>query len=270
MKSNTALRSVQTAEERAKSQLQKSIESKRQFLTRWITKNEMLRVELEMVKQEYDVRVGSLYLKDNQLDLEIIKYRNIKSLMEKGSTFEDAVQTLQNTYYAEELEMEKEQEKMRFEQLIYEKREAVQDESVIKNIKSLWKKLITKYHADLVQDSSEKEKREKIMKQINLAYEEQDLDKLQRIERDEYSIFPAERTVEKLEEILVQIENDIIKQIHEYHEQRMSEWYSWKKRIAQAKKQNRDVFKDIERKLLDDIIRKYELVNSLKQETSVT
>jgi hypothetical protein len=267
MKKEMSLRKISSTEDRAKAQLHKSILSKRKTLTTWLTKNEMLRVELEMVKQEYDVRVGSLYLKDNQLDLEIIKYRNIKSLMEQGISFEKAVEALQETYYAEQLEMEQEAERMRFEEVIFHKREEITDESLLLDIKKLWKQLITKFHADLVQDPEEKMRRNEIMKQINLAYEEQDIDKLKRIEHDEYVSSPHENSIENLEKMLVNIENDIIHQIHFYHEQRMSEWYSWKKRIAYAKKKSVDVFKDIERKLLDDIVKKYEIVNQLKRET---
>ena len=267
MKNKNLLRVVRTAEDREKSHIQKSILSKRKILTTWITKNEMLRVELEMVKQEYDVRVGSLYLKDNQLDLEIIHYQNVVSLMREGKTYESAVDSLKETYYAQQLELGKEEERMRFEELIYQKREEVKDESILFDIKKLWKTLITQFHADLVQDPEEKQRRESIMKQINLAYEELDIEKLKRIKSETYIHTPTETSVAKLEEILVQVENDILHQIHEYHAQKMSEWYTWKKRIAYAKKRSIDVFKDIERRLLDDIVRKYEIVNELKRET---
>lgn len=266
MKKPTSLRKVATPEDRAKAQIQKSILSKRKILTTWITKNEMLKVELEMVKQEYDVRVGNLYLKDNQLDLEIIHYRNILSLMQEGKTYEKAVDALKETYYAEQLELEQEQERMRFEEVIFHKREEVKEPSVLVDIKKLWKQLITKFHADLVQDTDEKIRREEIMKKINLAYEEQDLEKLKRIENETYVTDYTESDLKRLEEILVHIENDIIHQIHQYHEQRMSEWYSWKKRLDIAKKKSIDIFKDIERRLLDDIVKKYEIVNMLKKE----
>lgn len=266
MKKPTSLRKIATPEDRAKAQIQKSILSKRKILTTWITKNEMLKVELEMVKQEYDVRVGNLYLKDNQLDLEIIHYRNILSLMQEGKTYEKAVDALKETYYAEQLELEQEQERMRFEEVIFHKREEVKEASVLIDIKKLWKQLITKFHADLVQDHDEKHRREEIMKKINLAYEEQDLEKLKRIENETYVTDYTESDLKRLEEILVHVENDIIHQIHHYHEQRMSEWYAWKKRLDVAKKKSVDIFKDIERRLLDDIVKKYDIVNMLKKE----
>lgn len=260
------IRSV-SPEEKEKRLLQKAILAKKSILTRWITKTEMLRVELEIVKQQYDVRVGSLYLKDNQLDLEIIHLRNILSLMEEGMSFEQAKESLQKTYYAEQVELEKKQERIRFAELFVSKREEVKEDSIVIDIKKLWKQLIAKFHADLVQDPEEKTKRDNIMKQINLAYETLDLDALQRIDNESYIENYKETTVTRLEEILVALENDISKQIHMYHTLRMSEWYAWKKRLDYGKKKAIDIFKTMENKLLDDIVRKYEILHDLQART---
>lgn len=249
-----------------KKQLQKSILSKRERLTRLLTKNEMLKLELDMVRQEYDVRVGNLYLKDNQLDLEIIHHKNILHLLNQGTTYEDAVKELHETFYAEQLEIEKEKQKIKMEEEILHKREQSHPEEVIKDIKRLWKRLIAKFHPDLVQELGEKRRREEIIKRVNRAYEEYDFELLQRIENDAYIQTYQETTVEKLEEILVTIENEIIKQMALTEELKSSEWVSWKNRIAYSRKKNLDIFADIERELLDDIVKKYAILNELKSQ----
>ncbi|CAN5199363.1 hypothetical protein BH11PAT1_BH11PAT1_2070 [soil metagenome] len=257
-----------TNESTKKKQLHKSIVSKRERLTRLITKNEMLKVELDMVRQEYDVRVGSLYLKDNQLDLEIIHYKNIVQLMDEGKSYEEAVKALEETFYAEQLIIEKEKEKIREEEEILIKREAQEPEAVIEDIKKLWKRLIARFHPDLVQETGEKKRSEEIIKQVNRAYEEYDFALLQRIENDSHIETFEESTLEKLEEILVAVENEIITQMALTEELKSSEWVAWKNRIAYARKRNIDIFKDIERKLLDDIVGKYAILNKLKAQVS--
>lgn len=263
---NSLIVSYTSQDVKQKKELQQSILAKRKRLTALITKNELHKVELEMVKQEYDVRVGNLYLKDNHLDLEIIHYRNILHLMEQGATFEQAVRQLSETFYAEQLRIEKEKEEIAKEQEIYNKREEQTTEVSLSDIKKLWKKLIARFHPDLVMDSEEKKHRETVLKQVNKAYEEYDLDLLQKFEQDIHIQKYEETTIEKLQEILVQIENEIIEQIRLTEELMMSEWNGWKKRIDKAKKKNEDIFKQIERELLDDIVRKYAVLNKLKKE----
>jgi len=260
------IRTSFSRDDKQKKQLQSSILAKRKRLTILITKNELLKVELEMVKQEYDVRVGNLYLKDNHLDLEIIHYKNILHLMEEGLTFEQAVKKLSETFYAEQLRMDQEKEEMKEQEEIYNKREVQSEEFSLADIKKLWKKLIAKFHPDLVTDTTEKKQREELIKQVNRAYEEYDLETLQKLERNIHIETYQETTVEKLEEILVQIENEIIEQVQIAEELQMSEWNGWKKRIERAKKKNEDIFKHIERELLDDIVRKYAILKAYKKE----
>lgn len=251
-------------DERKKAQLRESIIRKRERLLRLITKNELLKVELKLIQREYTVRIGSLYLRDNQLDLEIIHYKNILRLIEEGTTYEEAVLALQQTFYAEQLVMDQEQERIRQEERIFQRQERITTEEEKKDIKKLWKKLIAAFHPDLVSDSEEKKRREKVVKQINIAYEEHDLTTLVRIEQNSHIEKPQDTTIERLEEILVAIENEIIQQVKMYYELCSSEWYGWKERIRQAKKRSQDVFRDFEKSLLDDILKKIRILKDLQ------
>lgn len=261
----TKLSKVITPEDQQKIILQELVKKNKSKLVKIVTKCEMLRVELDMVRQEYSVRVGQLFHKSNQQDLDIIYYRNLIQLMNDGKTYDEAVEELDNTYYAQQRKLEEEKEQMRRAQEIYEKRQQSEIQPEDKNIKNLWKQLVSRFHPDLVQDEKEKKRREEIMKQLNQAYEEQDMDALKNMENDAHVENIALSTIEKLTQILEETENQIIEQEAIYQELRESEWYRWKINIARAKKRKKDIFLDLEQTLLDEIVRKMDTVNELRE-----
>jgi hypothetical protein len=252
-----------TKAEQKRKQLTAVIRKKRTELKQMILKTEMLRVNLDMARQEYMVKVGSLFLKDNTLDLEIIRLRNVLHLMEEGMTYEEAVDKLAKTYYAEQLQFETEQAKIKYEEEIYIKREEHKPQ-ITADLKKLWKKLISLFHPDLTQNPTEKKRRTEIMMSINRAYEEGDYEQLQKIEKEHAA--PKENTIENLEEILLNLMREIEEQTQQYQELHKSEWYDWMLKIEAAKKKHKDIFADTEKRLLDDIIAKFELIKTLKKQ----
>ncbi len=259
-----SLENIPTAKKEAakKKKLLLIIQKKRIQLQEAVIKTETLRVSLEMAKQEYMVKVGSLFLKDNHLDLEIIRYKNILKLMEEGSTYDQAVEELADTFYAQQIEIEREQRKIKEEEQIMLKREEHATDENDGDIKKLWKKLIARFHPDLVQDVEEKKKRDTVMKQINRAYQEWDFDQLVKIDKD--NMAHQETSIDNLEDILLMIMNDIEKQKEEYRELKGSEWFDWMERIERAKKKAINIFAETERMLLDDIVVKYDILNAIK------
>lgn len=250
-------------EAQKRKQLLVVIRKKRTELKHIILKTETLRVNLDMARQEYMVKVGSLFLKDNTLDLEIIRLRNILKLMQEGYTYDESVEKIAQTYYAEQLELEREKERITFEEEIFMKREENKP-LITSDLKKLWKRLIAKFHPDLTQNAIEKNKRNTIMKQINRAYEEGDYEQLLKIEKEHAAT--KETSIESLEEILHTLMKEIDEQIHEYADLKKSEWHDWMIKIENAKKRNKDIFADTERRLLDDIVAKFALIKSLKRE----
>ena len=250
-------------EEKRRKRLLDSINRKREVLKNLIIKTEMLNASVEMAHQEYMAKVGNLFLKDNQMDLEIIRLQNILRLVKEGHSYDDAVKAISETYYNEQLELDREQEKAQKEEAIYRKREAKKT-TPIEDIKLIWKRLIAKFHPDLVQDKTEKQRRHDIMKQVNKAYQEGDMDQLIRIEQDHLE--DKETTVEALEEILISVMASIEDQKRKFKELKESEWYDWMHKIERGKKKNEDIFKDTERNLLDDIVAKIEILNRLRAE----
>lgn len=254
-------------EEKIKKRLQESIFRKRKVLEVWTEKVESLKLDLDLVKNEYTVRIGYLFLKDNQLDLEIIQYKNLKRLMDEGMTYDEAVRAEEDTFYNEILRMQKEQEKIEGEKILFEKRNDVSEE-IQADIKILWKKLIRKFHPDLVTDPEEKLQREDLMKKINQAYAEADIETLQSLEDHLQTDNIEESTIERLEKILVDTGNLIQNAKETFKELRVSEWYGWKKRLEKAKKERVDIFAEMERNLLDDIVKKIEVLQQLRMQVN--
>ncbi len=250
-------------EELKRKQIVMVIRKKRTELKKIILQNETLRVNLDMARQEYMVKVGSLFLKDNTLDLEIIRLQNILLLMEEGLSYEQAAEKISETYYSEQLEFEKEKARIEFEEQIYIKREKHKPQ-ITADLKKLWKKLIAKFHPDLVQNPTEKNKRTMIMKQINRAYEEGDHEKLLKIEKENAAT--KETTIENLEDMLLNLMKEIDEQVTIYKDLKDSEWYDWMIKIEIAKRKNKDIFADTESRLLDDIIEKLDHIKLLKKD----
>lgn len=252
-----------TQEEKNRKTLLLSIKNRRLVLQKLVIRTESLKVRLDLLKKEYMVKIGSLVAKDNHLDLDIIKCRNVIRLMQEGMTYEEALEELKNTFYAEQLEIEKEEESIRLAEKIFEKGINTKSEEEKIDIKKLWKRLIGLFHPDLVQDTDEKKDREKIMQQINLSYEEGDITRLTRIESEHTAT--NETSSEKLEDLLILLENEILQQENEFILLKESEWYKWHLKISRTNATIRDIFSDVEKKLLDDIVVKIELVRELKK-----
>lgn len=246
-------------------QLLNSIRRKRAELKQLVIKVETLKVNLQIAKTEYMVKVGSLFVKDNQLDLEIIRYRNILNLISKGLTYEQAVEKIAQTYYSKQIELDEERHRINQEKTIYIKREE-KIQTHDNDIKKLWKKLISKFHPDLVQDNREKLKRDKIMKEINRAYQERDYDHLLKIGNE--NLPQRENTIDNMEKILVALVQEIEQKIEFYKSLKSSEWYPWMEKINKSKKKTLDIFAETEKRLLNDISAKFDILKSLKLKIS--
>src|SRR5271166_1877545 len=80
--------------------LKKSIRRKRQKLQLLMEKVELLKMELDGIQHIYNARIGWLYIKDNKLDLEIIKYKTITDFVSQGLSLAEAIKKVENSYYS--------------------------------------------------------------------------------------------------------------------------------------------------------------------------
>lgn len=251
-----------TRDQQIQEQLLRSIARKKGILKVLTMKVESLTVELELISHEYNVRIGSLLLQDNELDLEIIRQKNIQKSMEQGLTYNEAVLNEENAWYSEIIRMQKEQESINEEKEILSHREQVSDETQIE-IKKLWKKLVISYHPDLVTDPEKKKEREIIIKKVNAAYRDNNLEALRLLESNAHTDDIPVFTIEALEKKLVAIENTILMQKVLLKNLQNSQWFFWKKRQEKVKN-GKDIFRELEQSLLNDILAKIQILKELK------
>lgn len=248
-----------------KKSLHKTLEKNRKTLLLITAKVEMLKMDLDIIKREYHIRIGKLYLKDDQLDLEMIRFRNIKSFLEQGLSYGDAIKKINEQYYADKKRFDFRDEEIKNDELFFAKRKNV-EEAIKNDIKKLWKKLLFQLHPDLTKNKEEKKQREKIMKKINDAYAQNDFETLKIIENQHTVENLENATIAILEQRIEEIQDSIITLEIEYTTLKTSEWYMWRKKSLAAREKNIDIFKELEENLLEDIARKIKIVTLFRKE----
>ncbi len=241
-----------------KRELEKAISEKEKKLNTLIKKIEQLKIDLTIVKQEYDVKVGRLYLKLDELDLEILRFKKIEDLINKGFSFEEAQKIVEETLRKRREQIKEEYKKLGEEEKDIESRKSISEEEK-EELKKLWRRLAHKYHPDKVGGNEE------MMKKINKAYTEGDLETLRAIDQSGGGNGVETQTIEALKSKLAGLEI-LIKKIHqEYELLKKSEWYILKENIEKAKKQKRDILGELADKVLTEIAKKENQVNELRK-----
>lgn len=253
IKSNTSL-----DEPLEKRELEKVISEREKKLNTLIDEIEQLKIDLTVVKQEYDVKIGRLYLKLDEVDLEILKFKKIEDLISKGFSFEEAQKIVEETLKKRREQIEEEYKKLDEEEKDIESRRDISEEDKAE-LKKLWRKLAHKYHPDKANGNEE------MMKKINKAYAEGDLETLRAIDKNEIGADIEVKTIEALKSKLAGLEKSIKKISQEFEQLMRSEWYILKENIDKAKKQKRDILGELADKVLTDIAKKENQVSELKK-----
>lgn len=216
------------------------------------TKIDILEKELGSIQNEYYKRIGHLYTLLDRLDLEIRFFDEIKELLESGLTYREA----RTQIFAENKDQhDPDQDKGNFPGWNIPKVAPLPhlDEDHKRAIKTLYRKLCQKYHPDLAKNVKEKLRNEAIMKKINQAYHDKNIDALESILELEIVEDMEKASVEFLKKKLSQFINRIYELKKMFSSLVQSEWYNWKIRKDKARKGNKDVFKELESKIKEEI-----------------
>lgn len=214
-------------------------------------KVENLKIDLVVIKQEYNIRIGRLYLRIDELDLKILEFNKIKELLKENHSFDDSKDIIKEKFKTRYKTIDNEYRKLDEEEKIVEKRNDM-PENEKKELKKLWRSLCRKYHPDLTKNSEEKIKNQEIMKKVNKAYFDWDFEALKQIENEHIDDFDN-LSIEILKSKIKDIKLAMIRLKKEYSILKKSEWQIWKNNIEDAKKQGRDLLFELEQKLLQDI-----------------
>lgn len=227
-------------------------------------KVEQLKINLVVIKQEYDIRIGRLYLQMDELDLEILEFKKIEDLLKRKFSLEEAKKIVEETLKARQKTIDEEYTKLEEEEEAVEKRKNI-PENEKEELKKHWRSLAHKYHPDLARNDEDRKRYEEIMKKINKAYADGDLEALKAIEQkhiEDSDSISAELLKTKLQDI----ESAIVRLEKEHSMLKKSEWQVWKNNIEEAKKQSRDLLLELEQKLLQDISAKEVILQNYQKQ----
>lgn len=256
--------------------LTEEITTKREIIADLSEEVYSLKNELAVFEAEYHGRIGVLYVKLDELELAIKEYLKRIELLESGKVknlvdLEKEIEEQFKTDY-QKIKEEKEEAEQYSEEYERVKEKPKLDEESEKRLKSLYRELAKKYHPDMARTPEDKEKFHKIMAEINQAYNDRDLKKMEELAiRLKYpeKIFVKESLEEeferlmgeskKLDEIISDIENelDAIKN---------SDTYKFKMKVDEAKAEEKDLLKEMEDGLKTKINQKDEELKKMKQE----
>lgn len=241
-----------------KRELQQAISEKEKLLVELVEEIERLKIDLSLVKQEYDIKIGRLYLKLDETDLEILKFKKIEDLINKGFSFEEAQKVVEGTLKKKREQIGEEYKKLDDEEKNIEERKNLSQEEQ-EELKKLFRKLAHKFHPDLAGGN------DLMMKNINKAYAVGDLEALRAIDLGGDIEKVTIETIKELKSKLIRLEESIKHILYEQEQLKRSEWALLKENIEKAKKQQRDILRELAEKVLEDIAGKEKQLAELKK-----
>lgn len=220
----------------------------REDLAQWETDLHTLQTQLGAFNARYLQAVGHLLVEIDRLRAEIARLRAL--LYPEEVEEEEARKAEEQARATEEAVGEAKGRKTKFE--------------APEELKDLYRKAAKRFHPDLASDPADRARRERLMKEINLAYEAGDLERLQRLLQEEGEL-PEEEPGESIGEQLVRIIrkiDQVEKRLYEIRQHikalQESDLYDLMVRAEKAEREGRDLLEEIaesfkrEMKLLRD------------------
>ena len=257
-------------------EITEEITAKREIIADLSEDVSSLKNELAIFEAEYHGRIGVLYVKLDELELaikeylkriELLKNGDIRNLVELERTIEEQ---FKSDY--ERLKEEKEEAEQYSEEYEKVREKPKLDEESEKKLKSLYRELAKKYHPDMARTPEDKEKFHKIMAEINQAYNDRDLEKMEELAiRLKYpeKVFVKESLEEEFERLLRESEklDEIISRLEdELDVIRNSDTFKFKINVDEAGAEGRDLLKEMEDGLKTKIGQKETELERVKQE----
>lgn len=153
------------------------------------------REELGRFSAEYHTRVGSLFLELDRLELAIVEYEfRLGQLRAETDVDPEELERQVRHGFSQQREQihDDEEETRAYEQMYRKERDRSRlDEQSGSTLKSLFRDLAKRFHPDLASTDDERRHRELIMKQVNTAFHERDIDALRTLSMEKDAIDPG-------------------------------------------------------------------------------
>ena len=187
-----------------------------------------------------------------------MKFKKIEDLINKGFSFEEAQKVVEDTLKKRHEQIDEEYKKLNEEEKDIERKKTISQEEQ-EELKKLFRKLAHKFHPDLTGGD------DTMMKKINKAYADGDLETLRAIDQGESVQNIDIKTIEELKSRLAKLEESIKKALSEQEQLKQSEWAILKESIEKAKKQKRDILSELSEKVTEDIAKKENQLDELRK-----
>ncbi len=183
---------------------------------------QLLKEKLGSFNAEYYTRVGVLFVELDEINLSIEEYEyRIARLQSHPDTAPDDLEQEARDHFSEKREEvhQDEEETRRYERTYREEQHRPQlNERSESTLKSLFRDLAKRFHPDLARTDAERQQRDAIMKRVNAAFHERDIEELESISSEtvfEDAAFESRslgdkliwaiREVSRLDELIVSI-----------------------------------------------------------------
>jgi hypothetical protein len=235
--------------------LKQNIENKENELLDLTYKIERLKLDISALKFEYENKIGKLYVKLDKANIYVKIYDQIISLVRNGIDYNKAKNSIERLF-KEQLEiLDKQANDINEEN--YPNNTVSKEE--LDELKQIWKKLSRKFHPDMINGN------EKIMKLINEAYSNKDLDKLKQIENMEYIINEKNTSLDDMKIRYEKLCKTIKLSKENYSILKNTEWAKLKFDIENSKSNGIDLLNELSKKIIIEIEEKENRVREIKK-----
>ena len=250
----TALIRLNTAAEKETDRLMTAIETQQRLVEELTIAMETLRSEVNLFERRYTAHVRHYYLELDKVELEMKAYRLRLQLRRENVSPEEIEARVESCFRASRARIN-----------VYTAEAEAEPppqpdtlpDTEAKHLQTLYRKLAKRYHPDKTTDAQQEERREQLMPLINRAYQEQDIETLERLSLGETDRHLPEKTsAEKQTALQTELRrlNRAASQLRlEINRLKTGRTYQLKQQVENAEEAGTDLLttfaKDLERKI---------------------
>ena len=251
---SAALVHINTNNEKETARLLEAIEATQEQVEELTIAIETLKSEVNLFERRYNAHISRYYLELDKVELEMKEYRLRLQLRRENVSEEEIEARVESCFRTSRARVDAYKETEESEPT--PQAEKLPDTKA-KHLQDLYRKLAKRYHPDKAVDPKEEERREQLMPLINRAYNEQDIETLERLSLGETELHVSEKTVvEKRAALQAELRslNRAASQLRlEINRVKTGRSYQFKQQVENAKETGTDLLtalaKDLERKI---------------------
>ena len=245
---------INNADEKETTRLLDAIEAKRGQVEELTVTVEKLKSEVDTFQHRYNAHISRYYLELDKVELETKEYR-LRLQLRRENVSEDEIEARVASCFRTS------RARIDADEAVDDPHPTSEDDPLpapqAKHLQNLYRKLAKRYHPDKTIDAKEQYKREQLMPLINRAYQEQDIQTLERLSLGETEPHVSEKTTaEKRDALQAELRNlnRAASELRlEINRLKTGRTYQLKQQVENAKNAGTDLLsglaKDLERKV---------------------